>query len=226
MSDAKLYIVSTPIGNLKDITLRALDVLKDADCILSEDTRETDKILKKYNLTKPQISYRDQNHERVISQIKQMLQNGKNLALVSDSGTPLISDPGFKLVRDLAASGFEVESIPGPSAVIAALSISGLPSDSFLFAGFIPKADAQREKFFSKYKDIDATLIFYESPFRLVKSLDIAFKVLGDRKACVCNDITKLHEEVVRGELSNVRDYYSGKNVRGEFVVLIAKKGF
>ncbi len=226
MSDAKLYIVSTPIGNLKDITLRALDVLMEVDCILSEDTRETDKILKKYNISKTQISYRDQNHERVISQIRQMLEEGKKLALVSDSGTPLISDPGFKLVRDLTANGFAVESIPGPSAITAALSVSGLPTDKFLYIGFPPKTDAQREKFFAKHADVDATIIFYESPFRLVKSIEAARNVLGNRKACVCNDLTKLHEEVIRGELPQVLNHFTNKNVKGEFVVLVAKKDY
>ncbi|KKS60436.1 MAG: Ribosomal RNA small subunit methyltransferase I [candidate division WWE3 bacterium GW2011_GWF2_42_42] len=199
MSDSKLYIVSTPIGNMSDITLRALEVLKSVDLILSEDTRETDKLLKKYGFSKPQISYRDQNHTRVIEQIKDMLKNGKSLALVSDSGTPLISDPGFKLVRELALENLKLETIPGPSAVTAALSVSGLPTDKFLFVGFLPKSAVQIEKFFEKYSDIDATLIFYESPFRLSKSMQIAQKVLGHRQACVCNDLTKMYEEVVRG---------------------------
>ena len=226
MSDAKLYIVSTPIGNMSDITLRALEVLKSVDLILSEDTRETDKLLKKYGFSKPQISYRDQNHNRVIEQIKDMLKNGKSLALVSDSGTPLISDPGFKLVRELALENLKLETVPGPSAVTAALSISGLPTDKFLFLGFLPKSSVQIEKFFKKYSDIDATLIFYESPFRLSGSMKIAQKVLGHRQACVCNDITKMYEEVVRGSLEEISDHYSKKKIKGEFVVLIAKKDY
>ena len=226
MSKAKLYIVSTPIGNMADITLRAIEVLKGVDVILSEDTRETDKILKKYAFSKHQISYRDQNHTRVIEQIKEMLKDGKSLALVSDSGTPLISDPGFKLVRDLIAENVEIESIPGPSAVTAALSISGLPTDKFLFLGFLPKGIIQIEKFFKKYAGVDATLIFYESPFRLSRSMQIAQKVLGHRQACVCNDITKMHEEVVRGSLTEISNHYLQKKIKGEFVVLIAKKDY
>ncbi|OGC73175.1 16S rRNA (cytidine(1402)-2'-O)-methyltransferase [candidate division WWE3 bacterium RIFOXYB2_FULL_43_9] len=226
MSKAKLYIVSTPIGNMADITLRAIEVLKGVDVILSEDTRETDKILKKYSFSKPQISYRDQNHTRVIEQIKEMLKDGKSLALVSDSGTPLISDPGFKLVRDLIAENVEIESIPGPSAVTAALSISGLPTDKFLFLGFLPKGTIQIEKFFEKYAGVDATLIFYESPFRLSGSMKIAQKVLGHRQVCVCNDITKMHEEVVRGSLTEISNHYLQKKIKGEFVVLIAKKDY
>jgi len=226
MSDSKLYIVSTPIGNMSDITLRALEVLKSVDLILSEDTRETDKLLKKYGFSKPQISYRDQNHTRVIEQIKDMLKNGKSLALVSDSGTPLISDPGFKLVRELALENLKLETIPGPSAVTAALSVSGLPTDKFLFVGFLPKSAVQIEKFFEKYSDIDATLIFYESPFRLSKSMQIAQKVLGHRQACVCNDLTKMYEEVVRGSLNDISNQYLNKKIKGEFVVLIAKKDY
>ncbi|KKS31560.1 16S rRNA (cytidine(1402)-2'-O)-methyltransferase [candidate division WWE3 bacterium RIFOXYB1_FULL_43_24] len=222
----KLYIVSTPIGNMADITYRAVEVLKAVDMILSEDTRETDKILKMYGFSKPQISYRDQNHARVIEQIKNSLREGKSLALVSDSGTPLISDPGFKLVRDIITENIEIESIPGPSAVTAALSISGLPTDKFLFVGFLPKTETQKENFFKKYADIDATLIFYESPFRLSKSMKIAHEVLGHRQACVCNDITKLHEEVVRGSLMELSNYYLQKKIKGEYVVLIAKKDY
>ncbi len=226
MSDSKLYIVSTPIGNMSDITLRALEVLKSVDLILSEDTRETDKLLKKYGFSKPQISYRDQNHNRVIEQIKDMIKNGQSLALVSDSGTPLISDPGFKLVRELALENIKLETIPGPSAVTAALSVSGLPTDKFLFVGFLPKSAVQIEKFFEKYSDIDATLIFYESPFRLSKSMQIAQKVLGHRQACVCNDLTKMYEEVVRGSLTDISNQYLNKKIKGEFVVLIAKKDY
>jgi len=226
MSDSKLYIVSTPIGNMSDITLRALEVLKSVELILSEDTRETDKLLKKYGFSKPQISYRDQNHNRVIEQIKDMIKNGQSLALVSDSGTPLISDPGFKLVRELALENIKLETIPGPSAVTAALSVSGLPTDKFLFVGFLPKSAVQIEKFFEKYSDIDATLIFYESPFRLSKSMQIAQKVLGHRQACVCNDLTKMYEEVVRGSLTDISNQYLNKKIKGEFVVLIAKKDY
>ncbi len=226
MLEPKLYIVSTPIGNMGDITVRALETLKAVDTILSEDTREADKILKKYSFSKPQISYRDQNHVRVFDIIKGLIESGKSVALVSDSGTPLVSDPGFKLVRDLLAAGIDVEAVPGPSAVVTALTVSGLPTDKFYFFGFLPKTDNQREKTFESLSDLDATLIFYESPFRILNTLVCAHKVFGDRKSCICNDLTKMHEEVVRGKISDILKNYENKKPRGEFVFLVAKKGF
>jgi 16S rRNA (cytidine1402-2'-O)-methyltransferase len=226
MSNEKLYIVPTPIGNMGDITLRAIEVLKLVDVILSEDTRETDKILKKYGIEKPQKSYRDQNHVFMVGQVKEILDSGKSLALVSDSGTPLISDPGFKLVRDLCEKGYAIEALPGASAVTTSLSISGLPTDKFLFLGFLPKTQIQKEKFFAKYEDLDATLIFYESPFRLLKTLETVQSVLGDRASCVCNDLTKLYEDVFRGTLSQANAYYKTKKIKGEFVILVAKKDY
>lgn len=226
MSDGKLYIVSTPIGNMEDITLRAVDVLRSVDMILSEDTRETDKILRKFDIKKSQVSYRDQIHTSVLSNIKNMLKNGAKLALVSDSGTPLISDPGFKLVRDLIEEDIEVITIPGPSALISSLTVSGLPTDKFLFLGFIPKSEGQKEKFFSEYKNIDATIVFYESPFRIIRSLRSAYKVLGNRKVCVCNDLTKIFERITRGSFDDVIKVLSNGRIKGEFVVLIAKEGY
>jgi 16S rRNA (cytidine1402-2'-O)-methyltransferase len=225
MPKGSLYIVSTPIGNMKDITLRALDVLKECDLILSEDTRETVKVLSTYQIEKTQISYRDQNHDRVIDHILSELDSGKKIALVSDSGTPLISDPGFKLVRDVLKGGFDVLSVPGPSALISALSVSGLPTDKFSFLGFLPKSGGQRQKLLESYGGTDSTLIIYESPFRLEKLLQEILSCLGDREVCVVNDITKIYEAILRGRTEKVITLAAALKQKGEFIVLVAKKG-
>ena len=217
----KLYIVASPIGNLEDISIRAINTLKEVDFILSEDTRETQKILNHFSISKPQISYRDQNHQVVVKRVIDILNDGLNLALLSDRGTPLISDPGFKLVRDVISSGFKVESIPGPSSVISALVVSGLPTDRFIFLGFLPKSESQRLEMLKKYGNLDSTLIIFESPFRIDKLLDEAKKSLGERDVVVAKELTKLHEEVYR---FNLKDLDQQKiDTRGEFVVLISK---
>lgn len=217
----KLFIVASPIGNLDDISFRAINTLKEVDFILSEDTRETQKILNHFSIVKPQISYRDQNHQIVVRRIIDILNDGLNLALLSDRGTPLISDPGYKLVRDLINHGFKVESIPGPSSVISALVVSGLPTDRFIFIGFLPKSDNQRFEMLKKYGNLESTLIIFESPFRIAKLLDEIKKSLGDRDVVVAKELTKLHEEVYR---FNLKDLEIQKiDTRGEFVVLISK---
>lgn len=217
----KLFIVASPIGNLEDISFRAVSTLKEVDFILSEDTRETQKILNHFSISKPQISYRDQNHQLVINRIKDILSDGLNLALLSDRGTPLISDPGFKLVRDVINAGFKVESIPGPSSVISALVVSGLPTDRFIFLGFLPKSEKQRLEMLEKYGKLESTLILFESPFRIVKLLEEVKLSLGERDVVVAKELTKLHEEVYR---FNLRELESQKiDTRGEFVVLISK---
>ncbi|OGC38982.1 16S rRNA (cytidine(1402)-2'-O)-methyltransferase, partial [candidate division WWE3 bacterium RBG_13_37_7] len=201
MNFGQLYIVATPIGNLNDTTFRAIEVLKNVDLILSEDTRETLKVLRHFNMEKPQLSYRDQNHNKILPEIISLLENGKNLALVSDSGTPLISDPGFKLVRELLSKGFKVESIPGPSALISALVVSGLPTDKFAFLGFLPKGLSQQKTILETYGKLDATLIVYESPYRIKKLLETLHAVLGNRQVCIANELTKLHEKLIHGDL-------------------------
>jgi len=217
----KLFIVASPIGNLDDISFRAVNTLKEVDFILSEDTRETQKILNHFSIVKPQISYRDQNHQSVVKRIVDILNDGLNLALLSDRGTPLISDPGYKLVRDLINNGFKVESIPGPSSVISALVVSGLPTDRFIFLGFLPKSDNQRLEMLKKYGNLESTLIIFESPFRIAKLLDEIKKSLGDRDVVVAKELTKLHEEVYR---FNLKDLEIQKiDIRGEFVVLVSK---
>lgn len=226
MEKGKLYIISTPIGNLSDITLRALEVLKNVDMLLSEDTRETDKILQKYEIKKPQFSYRDHNHDQIFPKIVESLDNGLDLALISDSGTPLISDPGYKLVRDLIKKGFEIISIPGACAAVSALVISGFPTDKFTFVGFLPKSSADRSKVINSYGNLDTTLIFYESPFRVEKLLKEIKASLGERYVCLANEITKMHEKVLRGNVSIVLEAISGKKLKGEYVVLVGKKEF
>lgn len=220
--NGKLYIVATPIGNMEDISARALKTLADVDYILSEDTRETQKLLNYFNLSKTQISYRDQNHSRIYSHILELLMNGVNIALVSDRGTPLISDPGYKLVRDLIDEGIQIESIPGPSSVIDALVLSGLPTDKFVFLGFLPRKESQIQKILEEYGNLDATLIIFESPYRLESLLQTALGVLGARDVVVCKELTKLHEEIYRFNLAqwSLQEF----DLRGEFVVLFSKK--
>ncbi len=226
MAKGTLYIISTPIGNMSDITLRAIETLKQVSLILSEDTRETSKVLQKYNISKPQISYRDQNHAKVIDRILDALESGENVALVSDSGTPLISDPGFKLVEEVSKKEINVVCIPGPSAAISALVVSGLPTDKFAFVGFLPKSGGQREKILKMYGSLDATLIIYESPNRLLALLTKIQEVLGDRKICIASELTKIYEKIVRGRVSDLIKTFEKTSPRGEYVVLIAKEEF
>lgn len=217
----KLYIVSTPIGNMEDISFRAINTLKEVSFIISEDTRETLKLLNQYEIKKPQISYRDQNHNIVIGRILNILNDDLDIALVSDRGTPLISDPGFKLVREVIKNGSEVIAIPGASAITASLVISGLPTDRFCFLGFLPKSKPQRVKILNDFKDLESTLIFYESPNRITQLLEELREVLGDRDICVAKEITKLHEQIYRFNLKDLNDIKIDS--RGEFVVLVGK---
>jgi 16S rRNA (cytidine1402-2'-O)-methyltransferase len=226
MAKGTLYIISTPIGNMSDITLRALETLKEVSLILSEDTRETSKVLQKFSITKPQVSYRDQNHFKMIGRILDVLDSGESVALVSDSGTPLISDPGFKLVEDVVKKDINVVSIPGPSAVIAALSVSGLPTDKFSFLGFLPKSTGQQSKILKSYGSLDSTLVIYESPNRIIKLLNQINENLGNRKVCVASELTKIYEKIVRGKVLDVIKIFEDNGTRGEYVVLVAKEDF
>ncbi len=226
MKKGKLYVIATPIGNLSDITLRAIETLKEVNIVLSEDTRETDKIFKKYDIQKSQLSYRDQNHNVMFPKVIDMLENGLDVALISDSGTPLISDPGYKLVRDVIKKEFEVVSIPGPCATISALVSSGFPTDKFCFVGFLPRSSNERSKILKNYGFQDSTLIVYESPFRVEKLLKEIKENLGNRFVCLANEITKMHEKHVRGSVSEVLEVVVSKKLKGEFVVLVGKDGF
>jgi 16S rRNA (cytidine1402-2'-O)-methyltransferase len=225
MIKGKLYVVATPIGNLSDMTFRAVDILKKVAFVLAEDTRESKKLLEKYDIQTQLVSYRDENHERVLGKILEKLDMGLDLALISDAGTPLISDPGYKLVKYLRENDFDVISIPGPSALTAALSVSGLPTDRFVFFGFLPKSETRREKIISDYKDLHNTLVFYESPKRLITFLDTIYKVLGDVKIFLAKDISKLREEYFYGNVSSVKEILNNKsfaeNPHGEFVCVV-----
>jgi len=226
MEKGKLYIVATPIGNLEDMTVRAIEVLKSVPFILAEDTRESKKLLNRYDIHTQLISYRDQNHERIVEKIYEKLNMGLNLALISDCGTPLISDPGFKLVRELRKEKYIVESIPGPSALIAGLSISGLPTDKFSFLGFLPKSDSKRSKLLKQYIDLDSTVILYESPKRILDLLKEIELVNASSTVALMKDLTKKREEFLMGtpkELLNIlSEKKFGENPHGEFVVIIS----
>ena len=225
MIKGKLYVVATPIGNLSDITFRAVDILKKVPFILAEDTRESKKLLEKYNIQTQLVSYRDENHDKILEKIVEKLKMGLDLALISDAGTPLISDPGYKLVKYLRENDFEVISIPGSSAVTAALSVSGLPTDRFVFFGFLPKSETRRENIISEYKDLHNTLVFYESPKRLIGFLDTINNILGDVKIFLAKDISKLREEYFYGKVSEVKGILNernfGENPHGEFVCVV-----
>lgn len=217
-----LHIVATPIGNLKDLSERALDTLRRADAIACEDTRVTAKLLQAYLIKKPLMAYHEHNGDQMRPKIEAMIADGKAVALVSDAGTPLISDPGFKLVRELVEADVFVTSIPGASALITALTLAGLPTDKFIFLGFPPNKSAARQKWYEKIAKSDATLVFYESTRRLPESLSDAASVFGERKAAVCRELTKKFEEVRRDNLVGLSNHYSNEGApKGEAVVVI-----
>ena len=217
-----MHVVATPIGNLGDITLRALWVLRGADRILCEDTRVTARLLSRYGIAATLEPYHDHNADRVRPAILGRLRRGEKLALVSDAGTPLVSDPGYRLVRDVLAEGLPVTTAPGPSAAIAALTLSGLPPDCFLFAGFLPPRQAARRAALAEWCGLAATLIFYDGPSRLAAARADMADILGDREAAVARELTKLHEETRRGRLATLAVHYreAGKP-RGEIVIVV-----
>ncbi len=219
-----LYVVSTPIGNLSDITLRAIETLKNSDIIFCEDTRVSGKLLAKHHIKASLSVYNDKSDEITRKYIIKNIESGKVISLISDAGTPLISDPGYKLVGELKEKGFFVDVIPGVSSPIAALTISGLPSDRFIFAGFLPKTDAGREGIFTELIDLNATLIFFDSPLRILASLQAALKVFGDRQANISRELTKLFQESRTANLSTLLEYYKNNPPRGEVVLLISGK--
>ena len=216
-----LYLVATPIGNLADITHRALQVLNDVELIACEDTRHTHKLLQHYGITTRTISYHEHNEQQRATELIDRLKQGTNIAVVSDAGTPAVSDPGFRLVRAAIENDVPVIPVPGPSALIAALIAAGLPTDEFFFAGFLPaRANARRARL-AELQSIPGTLIFYEAPHRLAATLRDAYEILGEREAVVARELTKLHEEVRRGRLSELSSHYEREEPRGEIVVLI-----
>jgi len=217
-----LYLVATPIGNLGDITLRAIETLRTVDIIASEDTRKTGLLLKHFNIAKPQIAFHEHNEEQAGERIEELLRQGRSVAVVTNAGTPGISDPGFTLVRRAIRANIEVTMIPGPTGLIMALVLSGLPVHSFTFRGFPPRKAVARGKFLAIDKDSPHTLIFYESPYRLQAFLQDALQVYGDRKAALCNDLTKMFEKVQRGTLSTLLATLEETKVKGEYIVVIA----
>ena len=223
MSDkGQLFVIGTPIGNLEDITLRAISTLKNVDIILAEDTRNSKKILDAHNIDTKMMSYHDHSSEKEIKKIVDLLRNGKQLALISDAGTPTISDPGYGLIRDCIRNEIGIVPIPGVSSITAAMSISGLPSDSFTFVGFLPQKKGRLKKI-KELQKLDNTIILFESPFRLEKTLNQLFEHLGDRAVVVGRELTKLYEEVIRGNLSDVIMHFSKSKVKGEIVIMIGK---
>ena len=217
-----LYIVSTPIGNLEDMTIRGLRILKECPLIAAEDTRHTSRLLKHYDISTPTISYFEHNRFSRIPQIINHLNSGKDIAVVSDAGTPGISDPAYKLIRAGIEENLRVEAIPGASASITALVASGLPTDRFIFEGFLPAKKGRKSKL-ERLANIDATIIFYESPKRIHRTLKDVLEYIGDRPAVIGRELTKMHEELVRGKVSELLTYFNERKPRGEFVLMIGK---
>lgn len=217
-----LYIVATPIGNLQDITLRALETLKSVDLILAEDTRLSRRLLEHYGITTPLLSCHEHNEIERTPEILRQLQDGRRLALISDAGTPAVSDPGYRLVKAASSAGFTVVPIPGPSAAITAVSAAGLPSNNFAFVGFVPKKRAARQAFLARYTNFTGTLIFYESPHRVKELLQSLREVFGDQPAVLARELTKMHEEFARGSLSELQFLLAARaSIKGECVILL-----
>jgi len=224
-----LYLVATPIGNLKDITLRALEILKEVSAIICEDTRRTRILLNHYQIRKPLITYNEHNKFIQTPKIIEMLKKGESLALVSDAGTPVISDPGYYLVREAIKEGIRVSPVPGPAAMIAGLIISGLPSDRFVFEGFLPKREGKKRKRLLNLINEEKTIIFYESPYRIMRTLKTFLEIFGDREIALCRELTKKFEEVLRGKISEIIEILNKKlekekRIKGEIVIVMKGK--
>ena len=221
----RLYLVATPIGNLEDITYRAVRILHEVDSIACEDTRQTRKLLDHYAIRKPAVSYHEHNEAERAAELAAQMTAGATIALVSDAGVPLVSDPGYRLVRAAIDAGIPVYPIPGPSAVLTALSASGLPTDSFRFGGFLPIKPGQRMKALEAIRDEHATVIFYEAPHRILESLEAVEQTLGDRPVVVARELTKIHEEFLRGTAAEIRATLAAArdSIKGEITLLIGK---
>ncbi len=224
---AGLYVVATPIGNLADVSFRALQVLKSCDCIACEDKRISSRLLNRYGIKKPLISYHEHNERKQAGILAAKIENDEAIALISDAGTPTVSDPGFRVVRECRKRGLPVSPIPGPSAALSALSVSGLPSDSFTFVGFLPAKSAARRRFFQDKRNSEKTHILFESNHRIEKFLSELSEVMGpDRVLCVARELTKLHETILTGPVAQLRAQVDQRSRKGEFVVIIAPVGF
>ncbi|MEK6775931.1 MAG: 16S rRNA (cytidine(1402)-2'-O)-methyltransferase [bacterium] len=225
MEKGKLYIVATPIGNLEDMTLRAIRILKSVGLIAAEDTRHSLKLLKHYDITTPMTSYHNFTNEGKRNQLIRKMLEGEDLALISDAGTPGISDPGYRLIEGAIGQGITVCAVPGPSVAAAALSVAGLPTDSFFFNGYLPNRVGQRRACLQKLKTRTETLVLYETPHRILAALQDMLNILGDRRIAVARELTKLHEEVFRGSTMQALDHFRAKErIRGEFTLVV--KGF
>jgi 16S rRNA (cytidine1402-2'-O)-methyltransferase len=219
-----LYIVSTPIGNLEDITLRAVRILKEVDLIAAEDTRHTGLLLRHFGIQKPLTSYFEGNELKKKEWILSRLNQGNRIALVSDAGTPGISDPGFRLIQVAIENLIPIVPIPGPSAVITALSVSGLPTDAFLFKGFLPHKSKKRKDLLKQLEETKETLIFYESPHRLNETLKDILDILGDREIVLTRELTKIYEEILRGKVSEIQNQITKRKIKGEITLIISGK--
>jgi 16S rRNA (cytidine1402-2'-O)-methyltransferase len=217
----ELYLVATPIGNLKDITLRALEVLESVDRIACEDTRTSGVLLKHYGIKTPMKAYHTHNEAQAAEQLVAELSEGKRIALISDAGTPLLSDPGARLVTAAIAAGVRVTPIPGASALLSAITVAGMPAEQFFYAGFLPNKSGARKEILKPFTRLQATLVFYEAPHRLLESLADIRAVFGEREAAVARELTKLHEECVRGSLSEIIAHFETHAPRGECVIVV-----
>jgi 16S rRNA (cytidine1402-2'-O)-methyltransferase len=222
MKTGTLYIVATPIGNLEDITFRAVRILREADLIAAEDTRHSRKLLSHFGISRPITSYFDHNKSIKGNLILEKLRQGLSVALISDAGTPCIADPGFQLVRDAVAEGIQVVPVPGPSAAIAALSAAGLPTDRFAFEGFLPNRQGKRREKLLSLKGEERVLVFYEAPGRLTAALSDLLEVMGDREVVVARELTKIYEEFIRGRAGDVMERLKDRRIKGEVVLLVA----
>jgi 16S rRNA (cytidine1402-2'-O)-methyltransferase len=224
MVEGKLYIVPTPIGNLEDITIRALRILKEVDLVLAEDTRQTVKLFQHYQIQKPLQSYHQHNEHKVFQNLVSELKSGKQIALVSDAGTPGISDPGFLIIRECVKEGIAVDCLPGATAFVPALVKSGLPCDSFCFEGFLPEKKG-RQTMLKKLAEEERTVVFYESPHRILKTIAQLIEFFGaDRQASISRELTKVFEETVNGSLQQILEHFTNGTIKGEFVIVIAGK--
>lgn len=224
MNLGKLYLVPTPIGNLKDITLRALEVLKFVDIVAAEDTRQTLKLLNHFEIKKSLMSYHKHNEQEKSEDIIELLKEGHNIAIVTDAGTPGISDPGAVIVKKCINENIDFEVLPGATAITTALVYSGLDTTKFLFRGFIPRENKERKILLNEIKDVKESIILYESPYRVVSTLETLLEYLGNRNIAVCRELTKLHEEIKRGKIDELIDYFKNTAPKGEFVLVIEGK--
>ena len=218
----KLFVVATPIGNLQDFTFRAVETLNSVHCIFAEDTRTSKKLINHYDIDTKLYSYHDHSSEKEIARLLDILKDQKDVALISDAGTPTISDPGYSLIRECISEGIDIVPIPGASALTAAISASGLPSDAFTFIGFLPTKKGRQKKI-SSLEKLDTTLVLFESPHRLLKTLNQLKEMLGERPIVVARELTKLYEEIIRGNFESAIKYFEAKKIKGEIVIMIGK---